>query len=319
MLETKEGIKLESRDCPLCGRVPYTVIGKGYDYDYRTTFHEFEYRRCRTCGVVFPDMQPIHGELHKVYEAESYWQSTDNVVVNSSTFKKQWLFRNGRLIERLKKIAAKKPNFRLLDIGSGRGDLFWILKEIFPQGEYHSIDLHAEMKVDGVNHHIGYIEDYDFGDLEFDMITSQHNIEHVYSPPDYLVKAQGVLAKDGVMFICTPNVDGLEFRVFQKKLYCAGYSIPRHLTLFNHRSFQAMVDATPGLKTEWMGNFFTIHHWVGLVHHALYDLTKSDSVDKWCNYNNLLLSVPLYAFDLLRYKLGMTTGVLETTLVRSDD
>ncbi len=317
MPKTQEGIQLEPRVCPLCGQAPYSIVGRGYDYDYRSTFHEFEYRRCG-CGVVFPDLQPIHGELHKIYRTGSIWLRNDGKIINKDTYKRQMLFRNGRLIERVRKIAERKPNFRLLDIGSGRGDLFWILGDIFPQAEFHSIDLCNDCIVQGVRHHKGYFEDYDFGGETFDVITSQHNIEHVYSPPDYLKKTASLLAPGGVSFIITPNVDGLEFRVLAGKLYCAGYSTPRHLTLFNPASFRAMVDRDPDLKLEWLGHFFTIHHWVGLVHHLMYDLTRSDKVDKYCNFNNLLLSVPFYAFDLLRWKLGLGTGVLEASLVRRD-
>ena len=72
MPKTQEGIQLEPRVCPLCGQAPYSIVGRGYDYDYRSTFHEFEYRRCG-CGVVFPDLQPIHGELHKIYRTGSIW------------------------------------------------------------------------------------------------------------------------------------------------------------------------------------------------------------------------------------------------------
>jgi hypothetical protein len=116
------------------------------------------------------------------------------------------------------------------------------------------------------------------------------------------------------VFIVTPNVDGLEFKIAKKKLYCAGYSIPRHLTLFNHKSIEALVNQVVSLKTTDISSFFTIHHWVGLIHHWGFDMTKSDKVDTFVNYNNVFISLPLYVFELIRYRIGMQTGVMEVIL-----
>ncbi len=313
-LAVDNGLILQRRNCPICGEAPYKVVGRGYDYDYRTSSHVFEYRRCQECEVVYPDYEPVHEHLDKVYKV-SYWLDKSRIIYRSS-LKKQLLFRNGRLIKRLSRLAADKPNFKLLDIGSGRGDLFWILMEKFPEGQYHSVDLTNEVTLKGVKHHRGCFEDCDFGDVKFDVITSQHNIEHVYSPRDYLVKASSLLDDQGFVFIATPNVDALEFNVMRQKLYCAGYSIPRHLSIFNKRSFEILVNKVEGIKIENLNYFFTIHHWVGLIHHLAYDITRSAKTDRWLDFNNLFVSAPFYLFELMRYWLGLKTGVLEITLTK---
>jgi 2-polyprenyl-3-methyl-5-hydroxy-6-metoxy-1,4-benzoquinol methylase len=289
-------------------------VGRGYDYDYRTTFHIFEYRRCKQCDVVYPNYEPVHGQLDKVYK-KSYWHDRKRFVYRTS-LKKQLQFRAGRLIKRLAVLASEKPRFKLLDIGSGRGDLFWILRDKFPNGDYYSVDLTYEIELPGVKHFKGYFEDCDFAGKKFDVITSQHSIEHVYSPRDYLLKAASLLNDDGFIFIATPNVDALEFKIFRKKLYCAGYSVPRHLSLFNERSFRILVDSINNLQLEKLNYFFTIHHWAGMIHHIAYNKTRSDKTDRYLNYNNVLLSVPLYLFDLARYHMGFKTGVLEAALTK---
>lgn len=314
MIKDSNGLELTPRECPLCKKAPFTIVGKGYDYDYRTTPHIFEYRRCSKCQAVFPDYEPAQGHLGKVYK-ESFWHDRSQSAYDAALLK-QLRFRNGRLIKRLHSIAAKKPDFSLLDIGSGRGDIFLILREEFPKARFHSVDLAFNVPHDDIEHFRGAIEDADFKGKTFDVITSQHNLEHVYDPKLYLSKASELLKEDGFIFIATPNVDALEFRIFQKKLYTAGYSIPRHLTLFNAHSFQTLVKAVPGIQIEWLGYFFTIHHWVGLLHHIAYDLTRKPAVDHWINYNMLPISAPLYALEWLRYKLGFKTGVIETIITK---
>ena len=314
LITVDNGLTLKRRFCPLCGKVPFEVVGRGYDYDYRTTFHVFEYRRCIQCSVVYPEYEPVYEQLDKVYR-KSYWLDTSRIVYRSS-LQRQLRFRNGRLIKRLERLAARNPNFRLLDIGSGRGDLFWILMDKFPDGDYYSVDLTNEVEDPRVKHYRGYFEECDFQGETFDVITSQHNIEHVYSPSSYLRKASSLLRDDGFMFIVTPNVDALEFNILRSKLYCAGYSIPRHLSLFNERSFQVLVDGVADLRIERLGYFFTIHHWVGMVHHVAYHKLRSDRTDRWLDFNNVFVSAPFYLFELLRYWLGVKTGVLEVTLTK---
>ncbi len=315
MIKDSNDLKFVPRVCPLCeGESSYTPVGRGYDYDYRTTDHIFEYRRCHRCQVVFPDYEPAAGYLEKLYK-ESFWHDRSQSAYNTALLR-QLRFRNGRLIARLRSIAKKKPDFAMLDIGSGRGDIFLVLRHEFPRAHFHSVDLAFKVAIQGIEHFRGSFEEVDFQGRTFDVITSQHNIEHVYNPLNYLRKAASLLNKDGVIFIATPNVDALEFHIFQKKLYCAGYSIPRHLTLFNAAAFQILVNGVKELKIEQLDYFFTIHHWVGLLHHLVYDLVKKDTVDKWINYNMLPISVPLYLFEFLRYKLGNKTGVLEVSIIK---
>jgi SAM-dependent methyltransferase len=191
-----------------------------------------------------------------------------------------------------------------------------VIKELFPQGEYHSIDLRQNMLVEGVHHYQGYFEDYDFGGKKFDIITARHFIEHIYSPLQLLQTASRLINPDGIIYISTPNVDALEFKIGRKKLYCGGYYVPRHLTLFNQRSFQHLVDMVPGIRMERLGYFFTIYHWVTIIHHWLYDKTGWAGWDRLINYKNILISIPFYVFDLIRYRLGFKTGVLEAFLVK---
>lgn len=314
-INVENGLTLRRRFCPLCGNVPFGVVGKGYDYDLRITFHILEYRKCKKCGLVYLDFEPV--QLDKAYK-KRIWEDRGKVIYNSS-LKRQLLFRNARLIKRLSFLAEKKPDFKLLDVGSGRGDLFVILKEKFPKGIFSSVDLTNEVIISGVRHYKGYFENCNFDGEKFDVIVSQHNIEHVYAPTDYLKKASTLLKNNGFMFIATPNVDALEFNIFKKNLYCGGYDIPRHLTLFNERSFKTLVAKVDGFRIESINYFFTIFHWVSFVNHFMYDRFKSEKVDKWINYDNLFISIPFYLFELVRYWLKFKTGVLEIVLTKPLD
>lgn len=308
----QDELALQRRNCPICGNAPFKVVGKGYDYDLRITHHIFEYRRCRRCGLVFLNFQPV--QLFKAYK-ERIWDDKRKVIY-SSFLKKQLYFRNRRLIKHLSRLAEKKPNFRLLDIGSGRGDIFIVLREKFPKGIFYSVDLTKEVVDPRIKHYKGYFENCDFGGEKFDVITSQHNIEHVYSPLDYLKKASLLLDDSGFMFIATPNVDALEFSIFKRKLYCGGYDIPRHLSLFNEQSFRMLTAKVKDIQIESIGNFFTIFHWVSLVHHFIYDKFKNEKINEVINYNNLFVSIPFYFFELIRYCFGLKTGVLEIILTK---
>lgn len=88
----------------------------------------------------------------------------------------------------------------------------------------------------GLSVHEGTLEEVGFPDDNFDAITMNHVIEHVWDPIDTLRECRRVLKPGGKLVVITPNIESLGHRLFREAYL--HLDPPRHLYLFSPRTLR---------------------------------------------------------------------------------
>ena len=147
------------------------------------------------------------------------------------------------------KIIPYQGQGRILDIGCGSGRALSLLKE---RGwDTYGVELNAQavdiarnklnLKVE-----LGSINDIEFQDNFFDVLTMSHTLEHMPNPKETLRKVNKVLKPGGTLITIIPNVNSFEARIFRQ--YWLGWDPPRHLYSFSLRTFKKMLQTVGGFK-----------------------------------------------------------------------
>ncbi|GER93557.1 class I SAM-dependent methyltransferase [hot springs metagenome] len=152
---------------------------------------------CKECGIVFD----INASLDKAFYEDERASSIDGKKIKSRN-------RNVKQRVRLLKRFLKRE-YSLLDIGCGEG-LF--LKEAYKLvNDVKGIEptkFYVEYAKNSLNLPVqqGFIEDFDFSQHPFDMVTMFHVLEHLYNPVQALKKVYSWLKPGGYLVIEVPNI-----------------------------------------------------------------------------------------------------------------
>ena len=182
-----QGLKWELLDgCNLCNSDSISAV------DVRHNLF-----RCRDCGCVFDNPRPAFGEIEAFYSRESQYDSWLGEERGRDAL---WL-RRTELVRRFKSAGT------LLDVGAGIGQFLHFARDHFQvegtEVSESAIGI-AKEKYD-LDLERGQIEDIDFGDRRFDVITLFHVLEHVPNPSLVLKACHGLLTPTGVLVIAVPN------------------------------------------------------------------------------------------------------------------
>jgi SAM-dependent methyltransferase len=132
----------------------------------------------------------------------------------------------------------QRPPGRLLDVGSGRGDLGVTLQEWEVTGLEPSPDACAEARARGVTTIEGTLTAADV-EGQFDAIVFQHSLEHVADPLDDLTTARDLLAPGGVVLVSLPNFASWHARRFGADWF--HLDLPRHRSHFTPYGLSALL------------------------------------------------------------------------------
>lgn len=219
------GERLVPITCDLCGAT-----------DHRPHWNcgEFSYVRCKGCGVVYQNPQPLQDELLQRYDNDYFAYE----VENEKKFFRLMLL--GLADIRFDEIEARLiPGERsFLDVGCATGLLLdyqrsrgWKTSgvEICRQSAQFGIQERS------LDIHIGTLESARFPDASFDVVHFSHLIEHLNNPGAFLTEVSRVLKPGGWAVVTTPNTQGLQAVVFQQNWRSA---IADHLYLFSKRNLK---------------------------------------------------------------------------------
>ena len=214
--------------CPDCGsrRFRPRFLGKGC-----------RFVTCRDCRLVYQNPQPLFGDLRGRY-GQAYFEYE---IRNEANF--HHLMELGLQDVGFERRAGGFPAGRaFLDVGCATGML---LEGMRARGwRVQGVDLCRESAEfaaarRGVPVFAGTLEQAGFPDAGFQVVHFSHLIEHVPSPRAFLAEVRRILAPDGFAVVTTPNVDGL-----QARLFAGGWrsAIADHLTLFSRRTLRRMLE-----------------------------------------------------------------------------
>jgi SAM-dependent methyltransferase len=216
--------------CPLCGSHRHHHL---YSCDGGV------FVRCKDCGLVYQNPQPVFTDLKRRYGADYYRYELEN---EDNFFQLMLLGLRDIGFERLERPGS--GNGRFLDIGCATGRLLEHVRgagwnpvgvELCRESAEHAIH-ERSLEV-----YIGSLSDACFPDAHFSVIHFSHLLEHVPSPAEFLLEVSRVLATDGLAIITTPNIAGLQARLFRTGWRSA---IADHLTLFSVATMRKMLART---------------------------------------------------------------------------
>ncbi|MCM8819321.1 MAG: glycosyltransferase, partial [Candidatus Omnitrophica bacterium] len=195
---------------------------------------------CIRCNLIHISPKPVFCSL-KSYYGKNYYKDWINQQANIS--KKIFL-------NRFKKIEEYKKVGNILDIGAGLGEFLAIAKQKGWQvwgteiSEYAAQFAKENFKIDIF---CGALEEANFEDNFFDVVTLWHVLEHIDEPIKYLKEIKRILKKDGILVIALPNLDDyiykLAYRIFKTKA-SKEYSIKdreHHIFAFKQKTLKRIL------------------------------------------------------------------------------
>lgn len=153
--------------------------------------------KCNHCGYIFDNPRPTFDELINFYSKEDKYDS--------------WLKEEkGRDVlwqRRLRMVKKFKKAGTLLDIGTGIGQFLYFARNDFEVEGTEISESAIKVAKEKYNLNLikGKIEDIDFRDRRFNVITLFHILEHVHDPSSVIEKCYGLLSDEGVLIISAPN------------------------------------------------------------------------------------------------------------------
>jgi SAM-dependent methyltransferase len=232
-------------NCPLC------QSAASFDFTARyVTVYRCEKRSCHHLFAV--DVAPDAG-VHN-YEEE---MKVDFTLYHE---------RNEALINYWRKTGFLKPDYKLLDFGSGTGHLLRSLKNRFASLDITGIEFnqkyHSNLKQIGVNvaDQIESIEE------QFDVITFIEVIEHLEDPLYILRQLKKRLKPGGKLFVTTPAGDCR--KPLADKNILTAYESPFHVQFFTENSLEKSLKGTGfrNIKYKYIDAFYPGRERRGLKH-----------------------------------------------------
>ncbi|OAH99118.1 methyltransferase type 11 [Methylomonas methanica] len=160
---------------------------------------------CKDCGLVWSD--PFPHDPRQFYE-EDYRLEYKNTYAP----KAKHILRAGRVAvtrhEKIKHLLDKPKT--MLDVGTGGGEFAYLIKTL--GHDLHGIEpnkgygQYSAAQYD-LNLQFGFIQDAQFEESSFDLITIWHVLEHTEDPFFVLGKLRSLLKPDGVLVVEVPNIE----------------------------------------------------------------------------------------------------------------
>jgi 2-polyprenyl-3-methyl-5-hydroxy-6-metoxy-1,4-benzoquinol methylase len=206
----------------------YTVSHKKFELLYNPDLDMLE---------TFP--QPKEDELGSYYESSDYISHTD--AKKSITDKLYQIVKRIALKNKLELINSFKIEKKnLLDVGCGTGDFLltcatnnWNVVGVEPNSKAKEL---AREKLN-INNNTKIFSDLtEVLDVQFDVITLWHVLEHIPNIEEYISKLKKLMKPNGILVVAVPNYKSYDANYY--KQFWAAFDVPRHLWHFSKKSIE---------------------------------------------------------------------------------
>jgi len=280
------------------------------------------FRRCPNteCGLIWLDPMPLEEDIGNAYK--SYHTHSGEAQYRRGTNGKEVLdkiLRNAYdLFLRMTPVYTEREGLRLmylsslqpgkvLDVGCGNGSRLVRLRALGWEVDGQEVDPEAAAearRISGAPVYLGRLEQAEFPDGLFDVVTMSHVIEHVHDPVALLQECRRILKSSGILVITTPNADSYgqgRFGAFWR-----GLEPPRHLHLFSRRTLNDAATRAGFSRCEtWTSTANATEFAMGSYGAAASALGKG----RWPARLNLRMMAAVYQFRaLLAYRRDPSVG-----------
>ncbi|MRR54707.1 MAG: class I SAM-dependent methyltransferase [Deltaproteobacteria bacterium] len=245
------------QNCCCCKNDNYTILGyRGGEAHVSGKGVKCLIVRCSNCGHVYPRPMPVLIDTNQAYKnTDEYFVSNDAEEIKEECTK---------LLVQIEKRYGTKG--RLLDVGSGRGELLYVAKQLgwFAEGVETSEEFAAHSRVKyGISVQNCKLHAARYDAESFDVITLRMVVEHLNEPDDILEEINRVLKHNGLLWISMPNEMSLYNRMgnlyfkLQGKNWVTQLSptfAPYHVQGFTKKSIKVMLSAS-GFEVEQVITF----------------------------------------------------------------
>ena len=224
--------------CTLCGAHEAETVCTGIrDWEHGVD-GEWDYVRCRSCGLVsldpFPDFETLRRAYPDTYASWSEQSSRKNLL---QTLRGVFITHRNRQLARL-----MPPQGSVLDVGCGDGSTLERLGQctggrlVGIDFSRHAVDVACAK---GLDVRCGTLDALSEPDGSFDLILMIGYLEHSWTPECDLAGAYRLLKPGGTLFGVVPNFDSLDRRLFGR--YWAGTHAPRHILQFTPQTLRKLL------------------------------------------------------------------------------
>lgn len=258
----------------LCGRPAHCLV---YELE------SWQYLSCKDCGLVWLHPRPSSTELLKSYD--TYLSVHENEIESWRKMIKPVVDTAANLINDLKKTEGK----RLLDIGCGYG---FFLHEMTQRGwhvegiEVSSTGREYARKNLGLAIHSKLLENINFPDASFDVVTLFYVIEHVHDPGKILREVHRILKPDGMVLLRWPHSTPIIKIMGPLAKRFDIYHTPFHLFDFNPGAMELLLEKSGFSDNQHVIGGFTLpqkrlYRWSSILFGGLAEILRCISMGRY--------------------------------------
>ncbi len=255
--------------CDHCGSTYFEIAYELTDDLYNIP-GVFNMRRCTECGLLYLSPRPTRKGIIKYYPAN--YSSYKSPIEDERFALMRWI-RRRKLVKRRELIQkfSRKEKGEVLDVGSATGLFLNEMKRAgWQTNGVEPIESAASFSRNRFDLDIfsGTLEESQFLNEHFDVITFWDVLEHTFSPTHQLSMAYDLLCPSGLLAFSIPNWNSYEREWFDDKWQ--GLDPPRHLFVFPHKPLTKMLNQTGFEIIDWvcfMPSYYSfiisVERWLG--------------------------------------------------------
>ncbi len=229
---------VEPVPCPLCGAT---------EFEPRAARDGFRMVECAGCRLWYLNPMPTRATLEALY-AGQYYASPAAQRGGYADYAAMADDLRATFGHRLRLVAARPGQRRLLDVGGGFGYLADAAAADF--AERWVVEWSADAAGRIAPRHrvvVGAFADVELPEGYFDLVSMQDCLEHLPDPREALAKARRVLRPGGRLLVVTPNVDSWLARVQRGRW--VSLKLPEHVILYRPATLDRLLEES-GFRVE---------------------------------------------------------------------
>jgi SAM-dependent methyltransferase len=227
----------------------------------------FDLVQCRHCNLTYVNPRPADEELQKYYPQDSYYAYQNDSITTSykskiknyiaewaggyrtheTNIRTLWRLYLSKVIYHITRyfligLIPYKKDGKILDVGCGNGNhLEWFKSHGW---EVYGVEINEEAsnicRRKGIKIHNGILQDANFCDDFFDVVSLVQVLEHMPDPSESIKEISRILKPKGILLIGVPNFGCYDRKLFKKDWI--PLEVPRHLYHFELKSLTCLLN-----------------------------------------------------------------------------